>query len=393
MRLGRKKKPQPFSTCSKVQLIRGGKEYFELLLSLVNNAKETIHLQTYIFEEDETGRLVADALIAAAKRNVKVYLLLDGYASQALTKTFIDELKKAGICFRFFEPLLKSKHFYFGRRLHHKIFVADARFAITGSKNISNRYNDMPGAPAWLDLTVYMEGKIAKDLCMLCAKTWKGFRLKKNLISCEPGLASSLLNDEEITQVRIRRNDWLRKKNQVSATYAEMLGTAKSHITILSSYFLPGKIIRNELKAAAKRGVIIKVIVAGRSDVMISKNAERWLYDWLLRNNIQVYEYEPAILHAKSAVCDNEWATIGSYNINNISAYTSIELNVDIHDPAFAKEVDDTLQDIISHESVLITNETHSRTKNIFKQFIRWSSYQAIRLMFYLVTFYYKRSG
>jgi cardiolipin synthase len=98
--------------------------------------------------------------------------------------------------------------------------------------------------------------------------------------------------------------------------------------------------MRNLLSRAAKRGVKIRVIVAGKSDVMLSKNAERWLYDWLLRHNIEIYEYEPAVLHAKTAVFDSEWVTIGSYNINNISAYTSIELNVDIHSTVFAKEVE-----------------------------------------------------
>jgi cardiolipin synthase len=135
------------------------------------------------------------------------------------------------------------------------------------------------------------------------------------------------------------------------------------------------------------------VIVAGKSDVMISKNAERWLYDWLLRHNIEIYEYEPAVLHAKTAVFDSEWTTIGSYNINNLSAYTSIELNVDIHSTVFAKEVEHSLQDIIKNESVFITTEKHLKTKNIFKQFVRWLSYQSIRLVFYLVTFYYKRDG
>jgi cardiolipin synthase len=389
MRPEKKRKSQAYTTCNKVQLIRGGKEYFKLLLLLIDQAVESIHLQTYIFEDDETGRLVADALKAAAKRKVKVYLLLDGYASQPLPDVFIEELKNAGINFRFFQPLLKSRHFYFGRRLHHKIFVADSKFAITGSKNISNRYNDMPGVPSWLDFTVYLEGEVARELCILCAKIWKGYSMQKNTISCGSPLTGDEANGSTI--VRVRRNDWLQKKNQVSATYIEMLRTAHSHVTILSSYFLPGKIIRNRLKAAAKRGVKIKVIVAGKSDVMISKNAERWLYDWLLRNKIEVYEYEPAILHAKTVVCDTKWCTIGSYNINNISAYTSVELNVDILDENFTAEVENTLHDIIRNESVLITDEKNRLAKNIFKQFIRWASYQAIRTMYYLVTFYYRR--
>ena len=93
--------------------------------------------------------------------------------------------------------------------------------------------------------------------------------------------------------------------------------------------------MRRLLTNAAKRGVKIKVITAGPSDIMLAKHAERWMYDWLLRNKIELYEYQPAILHAKVAVCDSEWITIGSYNLNNISAYASIELNLDVHNADF----------------------------------------------------------
>jgi cardiolipin synthase len=386
----KRKISQQYSPNNKVQLMRGGKEYFEKILTLIGQAKESIHLQTYIYEDDETGRMVAAALKSAAQRKVKVYVMVDGYASQALPGEFIDDLKSAGVQFRFFQPLLKSEHFYFGRRMHHKILVVDSCCAVTGSKNISNRYNDMPGVPAWLDINIYIEGDAAKSLCILCTKTWSGFRMEKNMISCDTA-AGFHLSPEHSMEVRIRRNDWVRRKNEISSSYIEMLRRANSHITILCSYFLPGNIIRKLLSDAAKRGVKIKVIVAGKSDVMLSKNAERWLYDWLLRNNIQVYEYEPAVLHAKTAVYDSTWVTIGSYNINNISAYTSIELNVDVRNENFAKEVEKTLQDIITEESMLITTEIHLKTTNIFKQFIRWASYQAIRTMFYLATFYYKR--
>ncbi|NCI49641.1 phospholipase [Sediminibacterium roseum] len=386
----KRKISKQYSHNNKAQLIRGGKEYFEKILSLIAQASSSIHLQTYIFEDDETGRLVADALKTAARRGVKVYLMVDGYASQALSKTFIGDLESAGVQFRFFQPLLKSEHFYFGRRMHHKILVVDAQCAVTGSKNISNRYNDMPGVQAWLDLNVYIEGDAAKELCLVCVKTWNGFRMEPGSITCNENKTFHY-DPSESVEIRVRRNDWVRRKSEISSTYTEMLRKAESHITILCSYFLPGKIIRDRLRAAARRGVVIKVIVAGRSDVKLSKNAERWLYDWLLRNKIQVYEYEPAVLHAKSTVCDGKWVTIGSYNINNISAYTSIELNVDIRNKSFAAQVEATLEDIIQNESTLITTETLQKTKNIFKQFIRWASYQAIRTLFYVATFYYKR--
>jgi len=249
----------------------------------------------------------------------------------------------------------------------------------------------MPGTPAWLDFALYTEGEIARELCVLCWKTWNSFPSKMGLTPCEEKQLFFDFKEGETNNVRMRRNDWVRRKNEISATYIEMFRNARSHITILCSYFLPGKMIRRLLTNAARRGVKIKVITAGPSDVMMAKNAERWMYDWLLRNKIELYEYQPTVLHAKVAICDSEWLTIGSYNVNNISTYTSIELNVDVHNPDFAKGVEQTLETIIQTKCVAITKEGHIQTKNMFKQFTRWCSYQIIRFVFYLLTFYYKQ--
>jgi cardiolipin synthase len=382
-----------YSSNNKVTLIPGGKEYFDKLLYLINNASNSIQLQTYVFDDDETGTMVADALKAAVKRNVQVYLLADGYASQVMSNQFIHSLTESGIHFRFFEPFFKSKNFYFGRRLHHKIFVADEKFAIVGGVNIADRYNDMPGIAAWLDFAIYAEGEVVRELYKLCIKTWEGYAPKPGASPNVQEQYNYNFKPDETSLVRMRRNDWVRRKNEISGTYIEMLRNAKSHITIFCSYFLPGKIIRKLMQRAAKKGVKIRVITAGPSDVMLAKHAERWMYDWLLRNNIELYEYQPTVLHAKVAVCDGEWLTIGSYNINNISAYASIELNLDIRNANFAAATEKKLEDIIVHHCIPITKETHLLTKNILKQFVRWCSYQFIRIAFYLITFYYKQKG
>ncbi len=380
-----------YTAQNKIQLIRGGKQYFDLILQLINDAKDSIHLQTYIFNDDETGQEIANALKDAAKRNVTVHLMADGYASKNLPQHFVDELRRANIHFRFFEPFFKSKQFYFGRRMHHKIFLADAKFAVVGGINIANRYNDMPGKPAWLDFALYTEGELAKQLCVLCWKTWNGFAANMGITPCEEKLLQFNFKDEEKKMVRMRRNDWVRSKNEISASYIEMIKNAQSHITILCSYFLPGKIIRRLLKNAAKRGVQIKVITAGPSDIMLAKYAERWMYDWMLRNKIELFEYQPGVLHAKVAVCDGEWLTIGSYNLNDISAYASIELNIDVRNASFAVDIEQQLDAIIENYCVHITKEKHLHNKNIFKQFIRWCSYQFIRVAFHLLTFYFKQ--
>ncbi len=373
------------------RLVRGGKEYFSLLLRLVEQSVRFIQLQTYIFDEDETGIQLANSLKAAAERGVEVYLLVDGYASQSLSKKFIAELRQAGIHFRFFEPLLKSRHFYFGRRMHHKIFVSDAAYALVGGINISNRYNDMPGTPAWLDFAYYTEGNTAKELCVLCWKTWNGFSTNTGVAPCEKNCFCLTGTAAENRFVRLRRNDWVRSKNEISRTYQHMFRQAHTSITIMCSYFLPGNSIRRLLGKAARRGVKIKVVTAGLSDVMLAKHAERWLYDWLLRNKIEVYEYQPSVLHAKLAICDGHWFTIGSYNLNKISAYASIELNLDVHRTGMAKATDKMIAEIIRHDCRPITMEGHLRSKNPFIQFVRWCSYQLIGIIIHLLTFYYKQ--
>lgn len=387
-----KQQAVPFCTVNnKASLVCGGKEYFDRLLFLINHAEESIHLQTYIFADDETGVLVADALKAAAWRNVSVHLLADGYASQALTKKFIDGLKDAGIQFRYFEPFFRSRQFYFGRRLHHKVFVADGKYALAGGINIANRYNDLPGNRAWLDFALYAEGEIAKELCVLCWKTWNDFPEKMGLTPCEKKEIRYNFSAEETCKTCMRRNDWIRRKNEISATYIDMFRHARSHIVIVCSYFLPGKVIRRLLKNASRRGVKIIVITAGQSDVKLAKYAERWMYDWLLRNNIELFEYQPSVLHAKVSVCDGEWFTIGSYNINNISAYASIELNIDVHNVALALQVQRLFETIVQKDCTHITKQQHRQTKNIFKQFGRWCSYEIIRIIFYIVTFNFKQ--
>jgi cardiolipin synthase len=386
----RKASPEPTHEINHARLIRGGKPYFDAVLELIHGAQSTLHIQTYIFDDDVTGRMVVEAMKTAVKRGVEVFLLADGYASQVLSKDFIAEIKDSGIHFRYFEPFFRSRHFYFGRRLHHKIVTVDARYGIVGGMNITDRYNDMPGHEAWLDFAVLAEGEVARSLCDLCWKTWYG---KPDLMDtpCKELTATFDIPPSERMPVRMRRNDWVLAKNEISDTYIQMLRESTSHITILCAYFLPGETIQQNLRYALSRGVRIKVIIAGRSDVPIAKRAERWFYDWLLRNGIELYEYQKNVLHGKLATADDKWTTVGSYNINDLSAYASIELNLDVFDSGFAKQTRETLEEIIAKDCVRITEELNRQSRTIFGQFINWLSYRLMRVLFHLFTFYFKQ--
>src|SRR5258706_8548763 len=214
--------------------------------------------------------------------------------------------------------------------------------------------------------------------------------MRMGLPRCEKNEVQIGIPAAEGCEVSIRRNDWVRRKNEISITYVNMLRNATSHVTFLCAYFLPGRLIRHQLRYAVNRGVKIKVITAGVSDVRLAKYAERFMYDWLLRYNIELYEYRPTVLHGKIAVCDNHWMTIGSYNINDISAYASIELNMNIRNEAFARKAEETLLQIVEKDCVRVTREYYKHSNNIFKQFVHWLSYVFFRLMFYLSTFYFK---
>jgi cardiolipin synthase len=154
---------------------------------------------------------------------------------------------------------------------------------------------------------------------------------------------------------------------------------------------MPGRSIRSSLRGAVRRGIHIRIIVAGRSDVILAKKAERWYYDWLLRNGIELYEYQKNILHGKLAIADDQWITLGSYNINDLSAHASIELNLDVEDPVFAKNTREILDKIMREDCILISKEEYKRSKNIFKQLLNWISYETFRVGLFIFTFYFKQ--
>lgn len=383
--------PNPdFHSDQGVKLLSGGRAYFELLIQLIEQAKERIHLQVYIYEPDETGQEVANALIRAAKRKVNVYVLVDGYGSQGLKRKFTEQFSENGIHFRFFKPLFKGSDFYIGRRLHQKLLVIDARCALVTGINIGDRYNDKPGRAAWLDFGVYVNGDIASRLCELCWVTWRNFkRIKQPL--CKPSSSVVCIDHRHTADVRVRRNDWVRQKHEISDTYNEILRNARSRVIMLSSYFLPGYHVRQDIKAARKNGVAVVLIVCSRMDVPLVKDAERYMYNWLLRYGVKIYEYSGNVLHGKLATCDDQWMTIGSFNVNDLSARASIELNLDIRSESFVSEVVYQMEQIMETQAVPVDTAGFARSNTWWHQLIQWFAFTFLRVLFFLGTFYMKQ--
>ncbi|HMQ00875.1 MAG TPA: phospholipase D-like domain-containing protein, partial [Cyclobacteriaceae bacterium] len=196
---------------------------------------------------------------------------------------------------------------------------------------------------------------------------------------------------DEVCKVKISINDWINRKAEITQSYLRMFDEAQSYIYIMSPYFIPGRELTKALLAAANRGVVIKLILPGISDVQMAKHAERYMYRKLFRHNIHIYEYQPKVLHGKLATYDGKWTTVGSYNVNNISAYASIELNLEIHNEVFAADVEKRLNRIIENDCIKLNEEDYLRKLNLFKLFVQRSSYDISRLLLFLFTFYFKQ--
>ncbi len=386
----RRRSTSAFNPHNKVAFVQGGAGFFDELEALIRGARRIIHFQTYIFAEDATGHRIRDALVAAAGRGVTVYLLCDGYAttfSQASKRAFAS----AGIRFRYFEPLFSGRRFYFGRRLHHKVVTADERYALVGGINIADKYHGVPPEPPWLDFAVRVEGQAALSLHMICESLWSRSMPGRILPNLERKAVFAPDENRNPVQVRVRRNDWVRGQIQIMRSYAEMLNRSRHGLIIVSSYFLPSRLFRQRLQNAARRGVRVRVVLAGVSDVRLSLHAARYLYGWMLGNGLEVYEYTRSVLHGKLATSDGLWMTVGSYNINSLSSTASVELNLDIREPDFVKAVDDRLEAIIRDDCRRITAEDYSRTRNLFNRLIEWGGYQLARFLMFLFTYNLKQ--
>jgi cardiolipin synthase len=360
----------------KLELTRSGNDYFDRVIAIINRSTQTLHLQTYIFIDDSTGKTVIEAMVNAAKRGVKVYVLVDAFGSFGMSREGIETMEKNGIKFRTFSPLFVHRKIRFGRRLHHKILLADEKEALIGGINIEDKYHLTGDNSPWLDYAIYFTGPVCQYVKYICENTWSGraytAHMKRKVNNHTAGIP-----------ITIRQNDWLFKKEGISKGHRMAMKNAKQSITIVGSYFLPGRRIRKILKDAAVRNVRIKLILQGVSDVSLIRKASVWWYAWMFRNHIEIYEWTKTILHGKMLLIDEDWASVGSYNINHLSDYASIETNVYVHDKAFCHTVHEEIAHVIS-QSEKITESTYHNKVGVWSQFTCWLSFHTVRLLFSL---------
>ncbi|MBI2721111.1 MAG: hypothetical protein HYX39_02935 [Bacteroidetes bacterium] len=366
-----------YSEADNIELVYSGTNYFELLQQMIDNSKKTFHLQTYIFDTDETGVRITEALKRAAQRKVSVYVMIDSFGSDSFSKKTSHDLLMAGVHFRKFSKTFSTENIHYGRRLHYKIAVADEFIGIIGGINIANKYNNTSEGNPWLDYAVQIKGNVCEYLHLLCEKNFK----KQNNKALNIWENNTPHSGSGPHLIRFRHNDFLKGKNEIHQSYTEEMLHAQKSITIVASYFLPGKSLRKLLANASKRGVTVKIILADHSDAVSVKLAENYLYDFFLRNNIQLFEWKNSVLHGKAMLVDNKWATVGSYNLNFLSHYISLELNVDVMDLQFINAFNEHLQHIIATACKPISLNKRDYQKNKFKQIISWLAYSFFRIL------------
>ena len=374
-----------------VELLQSGDPFFSAVIKVIDEAKRYIHFQTYIIDEDNTGRRIVDALVRAAGRGVRIYMLLDAFGTKYLTKEFIDTIEDSGILFRFFSPVFITKGFQLSLRLHHKVILADGELAIIGGMNFADRYNGTPAVREWLDFAVLIKGPECIHVNSICRKIWNKTFISKDEKATE--IVYSTPSYAQNISLRVVENNWYRNKIEILRSYRAALKNARHHMIIFASYFLPGRLERKLFRLASARGVDIRIVLAAKSDAPMFRRATSFLYEYILRNNIKIYEYYPANLHAKVATVDGKWCTVGSYNLNHISDYGSIEMNVNIMDEAFTSGFEKTLTDIIKNDCRQVTVEELLRRRTWWSRFRGWTSYQMIRLMMRIMAQMTSRKG
>lgn len=356
-----------------------GQEYFKKIVDLIDLASVEIHLQTYIFIDDITGRYVGEALLRAAQRNVKIYVVVDAFGSDKMSKAYQKLLEAAGIVIRRFGKFYSRGSFHIGRRLHRKVLVIDGSTAVVGGINIADYYAGTPNKAPWLDFAIILNGPICKKIELICRKRWEGFKFEKS--SKKTKKQTFKFNN---LSLRVRRNDFIRNQNEIAITYRQAIRRAKTSLIFVGGYFLPGGRTRRLLRSAVRRGVEVSVLVAEKSDVGLMVNARRFLYGWLTENGIRVFEYLPANVHGKVLIVDQQWTSIGSYDLNNLSAYSNIELNIDINDQKFSENIAAFIQELFNKECIEVTIQSTLLRKTIFSTIRCWLSYQFVKTFFVL---------
>ncbi|MGB5079619.1 MAG: cardiolipin synthase ClsB [Burkholderiales bacterium] len=332
---------------NRLTLLRSGTEYFPALEAAIGAARSEILLETYIYAADGTGERITRALCAAAERGVAVRVLVDGFGSRDFPRKIARSLRAAGAKLLVYRP--EAWNFRFRserlRRMHRKLAVIDGAVAFVGGINIiDDRDTPHPVSPRY-DYAVKVEGPLLASIQHAAILLWNRIAWRR----LDRGLRVSGWIAPEIGRRGPQRaafvtRDNFRHRRDIENAYLAAIASAQQEIIIASAYFFPGARFRRALVHAAARGVRVVLLLQGRVEYVLLHYASRALYGTLLEAGVEIYEYHKSFMHAKVAVVDGYWATIGSSNIDPFSLLLAREANVMVEDRRFAARLRNLLR-------------------------------------------------
>ena len=372
-----------FRDGNRIDLLLNGEQYFQALEREIDAAASEIYFEAYIFEADATGDRITQALIRAANRGVTVCLLVDGFGSSLFARNLQPRLLEAGVQSLVFRP--ENSLFKFRRtrlrRLHRKLAVIDRKVGFCGGINIiDDIYAGGPDHPR-LDYAVRVQGPLLVDMyaavrAVWMRAAWTSMR-RRSALRIGPRPDAQPAGDRRAAFL-VRDN--FRHRHDIEQAYLAAISSAKSEVVIANAYFLPGKRFRHALCAVTRRGVRVVLLLQGRVEYYLVHYATRALYHQLLDAGVEIHEYQRSFLHAKVAVIDGRWATVGSSNIDPVSLLLAREANVVVENEAFARELRDSLQAEIASGGKPVARE-YAATMSLTTRLMSWIAYGMLRAL------------
>jgi cardiolipin synthase len=358
------------------KLLENGEEFFPRVFDSIANAQREVVLETFILFEDKVGLALRDALLTAARRGVKVDVMVDGFGSPDLSHEFLHSLTSAGVRFRVYDPGHRLMGVRYGwlRRMHRKIVVVDGARAFVGGINYSADHLGDFGPEAKQDYAVEITGplvghihRFALHAIAVGGQGRRWFRRRIAAIPSGPLQATGAADAFFVTR------DNHRHTNDIERQYRAAIRSARQRVVIANAYFFPGYRLIQEMRRAAKRGVQVDLILQGQPDMPIVKIAASMLYHHLLHAGVRIHEYCDRPLHGKVAVMDDSWSTVGSSNLDPLSLSLNLEANVVIRDKAFNNHLFEKLAHLMQHSCKRI------QTENLETE---WSVWRLVRSFF-----------
>jgi cardiolipin synthase len=330
-----------FSSATHIQLLWKGKESFETIFDAIEEAKRFVCLQFYIFKEDETGRALSELLKEKSRQGVKVFLLYDHFGSLGTPRSFWKEMSQAGVRIRASHPFKWTAPFHYVHRDHRKLIVIDFKKAFTGGLNIANEYSGLHlrrKSRGWRDTGIMIEGSIVNELLETFKRSWTTWRGKRIVFRQEDEEPHTKKEKGPIPALPIFVYS-RRGRKRMRNVLRHSIKSAKATISLTTAYFIPSRRMLALLEDAVRRGVRVRLLVPGKSDVPAASYAGRAFFTRLLKSGIEIYTYRGEMLHAKTYVFDRYWSIVGSTNLDYQSLIYNDEGNIGILDASFASKM------------------------------------------------------